>query len=437
MLKTQSMAHWLHHRDANYIASRAVSLVKRYGITPATAQRRILEGMNLFARHGCSPTFPTPGRVVDAHPEFCRTVQQMGAELAVHGYDHVDFRSLSTRAAHAQFATAVRAFEDAKIEVAGFRCPYLSYDPSLSKSLPANAFRYSSNRAVWWDVLTSEMTEESNSIFKTLQSFYRAASADTTIVTPRLESDVVEIPASLPDDLQLYDGLGLDIDSVKRVWMQILDQTHERGELFALLFHPESFSQSGTALETILIRALELNPHIWIARLKDVSEWWHEKSRFSVDVMETTSGLHLQFNCSQRATVLARGFTSSKLQDWYCRYSVLEGRELFVPGMVKPFIGVEQQPPMKTVRFLREQGYIVESSDAGRNCSLFLSNQQLGTLSSELEVIKLIESHPARLVRYWRWPAKARSALSFTGDLDALCLVDYLKRLLPSSRNVN
>ena len=48
-----------------------------------------------LARYGCRPTFPIPGWILRRYAEFSRTLQAMGAELAIHGYQHVDFRSLS------------------------------------------------------------------------------------------------------------------------------------------------------------------------------------------------------------------------------------------------------------------------------------------------------------------------------------------------------
>jgi peptidoglycan/xylan/chitin deacetylase (PgdA/CDA1 family) len=437
MLNTQSIVHWVQHRDAQYMAQRAGSLLKRYGITPNQAQRRILQGMDLLARYDCAPTFPTPGRVVDAHPEFCRTVQSMGAELAVHGYDHVDFRSLSIDSARGQFAAAVEAFRAAHIEVAGFRCPYLSYDRSLSSSLPCNAFSYSSNKAFWWSVPAPEGVGEGNALYRTLQGFYRADSADSAVVTPRLQEGVVEIPASIPDDLQLHDGLKLGPDGLTKTWKEILDRAYRRGELFALLFHPESFLECSDAFESILSTAVALHPRVWISRLKDVSEWWHEKASFGVETQKAEDGFRLRFECSPRATVLVRGLRVVGSKPWSGDYQLVEDRSPFVPGPKRPFIGVPINTSPAIIHFLREQGFIVETNQLANDCSLYLSPVRLNALQSERELIDFVEADPAPLVRFWRWPSGAKSALCITGDLDALCLVDYVRRLLPPPRFVN
>jgi len=40
----------------------------------------------------------------------------------------------------------------------------------------------------------------------------------------------------------------------------------------------------------------------------------------------------------------------------------------------------------------------------------------------------MIEKAPGPLVRVWRWPDGARSALAATGDIDALTLRDFVVR---------
>jgi peptidoglycan/xylan/chitin deacetylase (PgdA/CDA1 family) len=427
----------MRHRNPVYIANRVMALVKRYGVTPSAAENRIVNGVKLLARYGCSPTFPTPGRVVDAHRGFCRVLQNMGAELAVHGYDHIDFRSLSPKAARAQFATAVEAFHAGQLEVWGFRCPYLSYDSSLSSTLPSHVFRYSSNQAIWWDVLPPEVTDAGNAIFHTLQSFYRAESADRAVVTPRFCNDVVEIPASIPDDLQLHDGLKLGADGLATAWAEILKRTYSRGELFALLFHPESFAQCSVAFEAILGAALTLRPQVWVAQLREVGEWWHEKSCFTAEAEKAAGGYHVDFHCSSRATVLVRGSVPPNSKPWYGAYRFLDDSTAFIPGESKPFIGVDVDAPTGRVAYLRDQGYLVDSTARSHACSLYLTSQQLQVFSNDRDLIDFIEADSSPLVRYWRWPSKARSALCVTGDLDALSLFDYLRRVVPSVRRVH
>ena len=428
--KTKQLADWLEHRNGRYIAIRLLSLLKRYGVSPGRAKRRVAACVRLLARHGCSPTFPTPGRVVGKHPHFFRELQQMGTELAIHGYDHVDFRSLSPAEASRQFIRAAEACRRSGIHFEGFRCPYLSYTDSLTKAIPTGMFRYSSNKAIWWNVVSPESFARASAVFDQLRSFYQPESSEAMVAVPRMSGDLLEIPLSLPDDLQLYDGLKLGEEGLRHAWTEILQQTHRRGELFTLIFHPESFEHCALAFESVLSKARLLQPAVWVARLRDVSTWWWEKSRFAVKVSSNASGLHIRFDCSERATVLVRNIeTSEPTHPWGSAYQVLGSRSLHLPVEQRPFVGVAADTPSHTITFLKEQGYIVDSSEHASRCGVYLDVATMAKLETQVQLIDYIESSAAPLARYWRWPEAARSALCITGDLDALSLIDYASRL--------
>ena len=77
--------------------------------------------------------------------------------------------------------------------------------------------------------------------------------------------------------------------------------------------------------------------------------------------------------------------------------------------------------------FLREQGYVVDTTDTAVRCAIYLDAGSLDGLN-QVQLIDHIEASPGPLVRYWRWPDEP-SALCVTGDLDALTLFDYAARL--------
>ena len=242
--------------------------------------------------------------------------------------------------------------------------------------------------------------------------------------------NLVEIPASLPDDLQLHDGLRLGEEGITRAWTEILHQTHQRGELFTLLFHPESFEHCRVAIERVLGEAQRLRPTVWRTQLREVSRWWREKASFAVNVSAATSGIAIRFDCSDRATVLVRNLpTSAPTHPWAGSYQVLESRTLQVVGDRRPFVGVAPAIAARTRAFLTEQGYIVDASDSAPACAVYLDTATVARLETERRLIEHIESAPGPLARYWRWPDEARSALCITGDLDALSLLDYAARL--------
>jgi len=387
-----------------------------------------------LARQECRPTFPTPGQVVHRNGAFCRELQQRGAELAVHGYHHLDFRALSAEEARSQFERATSAYKKSGIQTEGFRCPYLSYVERINRSLPP-ALEYGSNKAIEWDVVLPDASRRAGNgaraIFTGLSKFYQPAPSRTHVSVPSMAGQIVEIPVCIPDDLQLLDGLKLDDRAMLEAWTDLLHQTHRRGELFDVLFHPESFDRSGPVLEAVLRKARDLQPSVWITQLRDINRWWREKSGFAVDTCREGESLRLEFRCSERATVLARHVDAGeRMSAWHGSYRVLEGRTLRLTAFGKrPFVGVAADPADPVVGFLKDQGYIVETGSGATGCATYLSSTELARGLDQVRLIESIESSAAPLVRFWRWPSNARSALCVTGDLDALSLTDYAARL--------
>lgn len=429
------LSHWLELRGRRYVWARLRALRRRYGMSSSPAKQRVFDCVDLLARYDCHPTFPTPGEVVGRYSVFCRELQARGAELAVHGYHHVDFRALSREAARRQFVKAAAVYREHAIAFEGFRCPYLSCAGKVYAAVPDGAFHYSSNAAIWWDVLAPAdepgggTSGRATAIFESLSRLYRPESSQTTPAVPRMIGDLVEIPVCLPDDLQLLDGHALGAQGLRRAWTGILRRTHERGELFNLLFHPESFGQCAPGLESVLMAARSLRPSVWTARLDEISRWWREKAAFSVDRVADGAGMRLDFHCSDRATILVRGLDHlEQTRRWYEPYRALPARTVWIGADVRPFVGVAPDAPPDLAPFLQEQGYLLDTSAEASRCALFLDGR---TPLNRVQLLASIENASSPLVRFWRWPAGARSALCLTGDLDALSLRDYAARVIP------
>jgi peptidoglycan/xylan/chitin deacetylase (PgdA/CDA1 family) len=367
--------------------------------------------------------------IVQRYPRFIQQLQQKGAEIAVHSYQHINLCEVPLPAALEQLRKAIQIFERYGIEVHGFRCPYLGCSAALLATLPGDMFKYSSNEAVRWEL--QNPGAGSSLLYETLCEFYQGRSAADTVCVPVTNPNYIEIPVCVPDDLQLYDGLGLAPEEIAQVWIQTLEQVHQRGELFTLLFHPELASFCHNPFITLVNHAGRFRPPVWIARLRDISEWWREKSKFSVQTDLDQNKLSLTFNCSPRATILTRGLDIPEAgEGWDAGYSRLRSNSITVPANRRPFIGVAADVPEDIVSYLHEQGYILDTGDTAGSCELSLNANLLAQLPNLLELENHIERSAAPLVRYWRWPDGAKCALSITGDLDALSLMDYFSRLL-------
>jgi hypothetical protein len=181
---------------------------------------------------------------------------------------------------------------------------------------------------------------------------------------------------------------------------------------------------------TVLREAARLQPPVWVARLRDISSWWREKSSFAVAISHTPAGLHISFTCSERATILTRSLGPWAPEiAWDGAYHQLRSQVLTVPAEPRPFVGLPANAPERVVSFLREQGYILDIGETAACCGTYLDAATLAGLTSDVELVKTIEASSSPLVRYWRWPGGAKSAMCVTGDLDALTLLDYADRL--------
>jgi hypothetical protein len=402
----------------------------RYGLTPTKAQDRIEACLANLALNGCVPTFLTPGWVAKRYPLFIRHLQDKGAEIAVHSYDHIDLKALRPGEANKQLMKAAQTFKFYGIEAHGFRCPYLSCTDELVDVLPKGLFGYSSNVAILWDVNPYVDKNHRRAIFETINKFYQPRESQDLVCVPWMRNSMVEIPVCVPDDLQLCDGLHLDPEGIAEAWKQFLKQTYDRGELFTLFFHPELAQYCEQPFIALLQKAKSLKPNVWVARLRDISDWWREKSKFRSEISRVSTGLRISFNCSSRATILSKGLDRYGLKEaWDGPYFRVKTRTLDVPVEPHPFVGIASNVSGNVMTFLQDQGYILDMSETAPQCAIYLDDSALMKIGTQVELVNWIERSAGPLVRYWRWPDGAKSALSITGDLDALSLLDYLSRL--------
>lgn len=422
---------WFAARGLKFVIQRASKLYGRYSFSPKKSTRRIEDSMRILAKFGCSPTFFTPGNVVERYPHFLQNLQSEGAEIAVHSYQHIDLRAVPVEEAVNQLKKALQVYEAHGIENRGFRCPYLSCSPELLNALPAGMFDYSSNQAIWVGVPALDRAVDQNIIFDTLRKFYNPLPSTETISSPWVRPNLFEIPVCVPDDLQLHDGINLQPAGIAEVWEEMLSQMHKKGELYNLIFHPELSSVCGESFAEMLRQADSLRPVIWKARLRDISDWWKEKSHFTMELCEDKTSLQVSFLCTPRATILARGLDRfGSWAHWDGAYYQVKERTIQLPPGIRPFVGLESNTAPEIEDFLKQQGYLVDTSESASRCSVYISCEKTNQLGCTPQLVQFIENMKTPLLRYGRWPNGAKSAMSITGDLDAITLMDYASRLV-------
>ncbi|HNR46639.1 MAG TPA: polysaccharide deacetylase family protein [Anaerolineaceae bacterium] len=425
---------WFKKRGLKFILQRGRSLLDGYGLTAARSMRRVSVLMDLFDVFGCHPTFAVPGQVADRHPAFILDLQARGAEIAVHSYHHIDLNSIPPEAASQELQRAADCFEQLGLTAHGFRCPYLSCSSNLLQALPPGLFAYSSNRAVRWSLpFTDDAANPDQHVFETINRFYAPLSAANISCLPWLESGLVEIPVSIPDDLQMHQGLGYTALGVSQAWIDILRRTHARGEVFTLMFHPELAAFCAEPLVALLEAARELRPGVWITRLQDVAAWWRQKSTLRPQIVEETdTSITLNLPAASGALWVERGLDRPVAAFWDSGYTRLTAGLNYLPANPRPFIGLPPDISPAIKNSLQNQGYLLDQTETAPRCAIYLDSATLNTFTDENAIGAKIERMPGPVIRLWPWPNGMRSALCITGDLDALSLLDYAARLTPA-----
>ncbi len=407
---------------------RAGAIGTRYGIGAHRMERRLATMLGLVERHGCSATLPVPAAVVERHAAVIARYATFGFEFAVHGFHHVDHTDLPGAEQNRQLASACDVMREARVDAVGFRAPYLRVNHDTLAAVRANGFVYDASQAFHW---TDELVPH-DGVYERALHFYASRPAEAHPVVPWCADGLVRIPYCLPDDEAVVDRLGLEPEQIAAVWLRVLRATRARGELFTLTVHPERVGACAAGVSAVLDAARVASPPVWIARHDEIARWW--RGRAEATVVEVASArpgwVRVRARGPAGLTLLARNVAvSGPTRPWAGETVRVEGTEVEVEAQPRrPFVGVHPDSPDHVASFLREQGYIVEPAHSGDEHACFVRRRHFDP-EDRVPLLTEIEAGSFPLVRLGRWPWGAASALSVTGDLDALTIGDYAARL--------
>jgi peptidoglycan/xylan/chitin deacetylase (PgdA/CDA1 family) len=421
-----SLAVSLQSRGATGTITRTAQVVARFGATTSAMARRLDRYESLATAYGVRPTWPTTACVLERHPELLRRYAERGVELALHGLVHGDHAALDHSRQRTTIARAIGLFERSGLRPTGFRGPYLRYNDATLDVLRALGLRYHSSQAVAFPHLSADLDATAASQYALALRLYAAVDALTVAVRPRLLGGLVDIPVAVPDDEILLDRLRLTEPALSAQWLHILEITYRRGDLFTVQLHPERIGELGDALEASLSAARGRFPAVYVARLDDIAAWWLRRASFSLRVTPAgATRCRVSLTADADATLLIRGL-AVPAAPWYGRDSRSELRAFEADAERLPMVGVSRRSPPDVTRFLAEEGFPTEIADDPDRFGAHVDIA--GPTWSETSVLDAIASAPGPLVRLWRWPDGARSALAVTGDIDALTLRDFVAR---------
>jgi hypothetical protein len=386
---------------------------------------RLADVHNIVEAYGGRATLPVTAAAGRRNPSVIARFAALGIEFAVHGYTHVDHRELSAEDQEQQLRRAREDLEAIGVRVRGFRAPYLRANDATIRAVRRTGLTYDSSQAFHWPIDDEIQTEA----YRRGLEFCSAVPAAEYPVVPWSEDGVVRIPCCLPDDEAIVDRLGLSPAVADELWVSMLDATAKSGELFVLALHPERIETCRSGVLAVLEAAQRWHPRIWLARLDEVADWWRRRSDATVIVEEHDSrSLRVKIRGPDGVTILARGINVEG-QPWSDGYVRIQRADFLIPAGPRPFLGVHPSSPPTLAAFLREQGYIVESTVAPGTHSHFLRRESFPR-SHQRPLLRELDQGDFPLVRLGRWPNGARSALSITGDVDALTIWDYAFRFL-------
>src|SRR6267143_417885 len=244
---------------------RAVLISRRYGVSPSRMHSRLEEFSGFLEQWGVTATIPVTGIVLRRHPEFSRALGEF--DVAVHGYRHVPYSSLSPAELARDLDAAMQVFRSNGFEPRGFRAPYLRSNRDVHRVLSKYGLVYDSS-SPRFDLLPGHPTYSSALALAML----RYDGEVTHLHRPQNPGPPLEIPVSLPDDEILIDGLGISRVSVlSSVYENMLERTRETGDLLVLQIHPERFRLCRDALGNLLEDAVD--DGAWMATLSEVAKW--------------------------------------------------------------------------------------------------------------------------------------------------------------------
>lgn len=402
---------------------RLMAINRRYGLTSNKMDKALSVFGQVLHKYDCKATFPVTAVVVKRHGPLIKKYQEQGVEFAVHGYVHVDHTQLSPEEQLAHFTQARRIFDAEGIRFSGFRCPYLRWSEGTLSALSQLGFTYDSSQALFWDVAHNSATDA----YKRVLAFYGAQPASEYPALPSLEGKLVRIPYSLPDDEAIDGRVVLDSpDRAAELWMAVLQQTYDLGELFTVGLHPERISLCQTPLSSVLTAARDFSPPTWIARLDEIATWWRARTDTTVEVIKVAEGQYKVTVTGPPGVVVlvSKVNLDVSTQPWWGKFELVKNLTFTAWADRRPVVGVPPDNSAQLIVFLRQQGYIVETTSNPQDYSIYLDHTHLDSYRGRDLLVKL-EAEDVPLLRLGRWPDGARSALAVTGDIDALTLWDY------------
>src|SRR6266700_1041446 len=341
---------------------RLGTVFTRFGFSETRIRQSLHTLIDCLEQHHTAPTFFIPAVVLRRHPTLLSEIANCGAEIGIHGYVHNDYRTLRKPEQYRQTQQAISIFQNTHIPYDGFRNPYLGWTEESLDVFTALGFAYESNEAVLHDVIDlNRLSPLLRSGYEKSLALFQAIPCNVYTLRPHFEEKLLRIPTSIPDDEMIFDRLRItNPEEVGRIWSQVMQRVYDFGGLYTLNLHPERGVLCKRALDILLSYARNQPHQVWIARLRDIAQWWKERRQFRLNITPLAPNRWLvEATCTPRATILARYLMveNQPTSPWSCPDVLVESRCFTVQATRCPYMGLSLQTPQQVADFLHEQGY--------------------------------------------------------------------------------
>jgi len=259
---TQNMIN----RGFKETVKRGLTVIDRYGLVKNKMFDNLSIFIDILEEYDAKATIPVTARVLQQNPDFLEILNNKRVEIAVHGYKHIDHTRLSNEEIISHLNKAMEVFKENKIEVYGFRAPYLKVNDNVIKAINDVGLKYDSSYPVYFEVLPDNLENYEN-VRRLIKSY------DPRYNKPGVfkMGEISEIPVSFPDDEILVDRLNFNSRKVAECWIKILEETMRSDEsIFVLQLHPERINLLKGALTELIEFAI--NRNVILTNLREIVE---------------------------------------------------------------------------------------------------------------------------------------------------------------------
>ncbi len=434
------LSHIIATKGFTHAVGRAFQIFHRF-LFGARRFDRMLKALDGDSRLGGTKiTFFVTASLLQRNRKPIRRLHEMGHVIAAHGLYHSNMKLKSREEQASILRESRNVFESHGYEVDGFRCPYLSYNEDTIDVMRSSRYWWTSQDLVFWADEIPMRGNDSGAL-KKLSHIYKWTDGVSSLALPRSTKGIVEIPIIAPDDEMLVERYNIgDPGEIGEIWKSIFHKVHERGELFHLLYHPERFEHVESGLKEIAALAREAAPQVWIASLYEIADWWRKRSKRVWSVEKKVDGKWLlRLDAPAGSTLLCGPISgrSPESKPFFRCYDPVEpvaredGLDLFFAGEAKRFtVGVSAACAPALTDFLSNEGFFVEETENGAEHSHYIGGGRTFDEKDKISLLRELEQSPEPLLRLWRWPGRAKSAVTISSDVDAITLSDFVRRAL-------